>query len=50
MRTSGCGASCSTPSGRRSSSCGARGAINDEVMHRVQRDIDLEDARLDAER
>ncbi len=24
-----------------------RGVINDEVMHRVVRDLDLEDARLD---
>jgi CPA1 family monovalent cation:H+ antiporter len=26
------------------------GAINDEVMHRIERDLDLEDARLDAGR
>ena len=46
--TSGCVASCSTPSARPSSSCATQGTITEEVMQRVQRDIDLEDSRLDA--
>ena len=45
--SSGCAASCSTPSGRRCTSCGARGEISDEVARRVERDLDLEDARLE---
>ena len=45
--TSACGASCSTPSAVRCSSCATRAMITEEVMQRVQRDIDLEDSRLD---
>ena len=45
--TSGCGASCSTPSAARCSQLRNEGMITEEVMQRVQRDIDLEDSRLD---
>ena len=45
--TSGCGASCSTPSAQAVVELRRQGRINDSVMNRVQRDLDLEDARLD---
>ena len=46
--SSACGASCSTPSGWRSTALRNEGVITEEVAQRVQRDIDLEDSRLDA--
>ena len=45
--TSGYGESCSRQSAPRSSSSADGGAISDDVMRRVQRDLDLEEARLD---
>ena len=45
--TSGCGASCSTPSATAVLELRRAGAISDEVVRRVSRDLDLEDARLE---
>ena len=45
--TSACAASCSTPSAAPCTRCRNEGKISEDVMHRVQRDLDLEDSRLD---
>ena len=45
--SSGCAGSCSRPSGGAVLALRNAGMITDDVMHRVQRDLDLEDSRLD---
>ena len=45
--TSACAASCSTPSAMAVTELRQQGVIGDDVMRRVVRDLDLEDARLD---
>ena len=45
--TSACGASCSRRSASAIVALRRRGRIAEEVMHRLQRDLDLEDSRLD---
>ena len=40
-------ARCSTPSGRSSCGCATRATISNEVMHRLERELDLEDERLE---